>query len=631
MTELQEQNQNQDNFQEQEVHLADYLNIIIRRQKLFAAVFLTVFVSAVLYTVMMRPVYQSSSTINVKKDDTKMGLNELLMPGSDNSIQAEIEIIKSRTIAEQVADKLNLDWKIASSSSSASCKILDIATSASRTAFKIIITGRNSFEVEDGRGRIIGRGINGSPLRLADMVLTVQLSGLNGDSFELNRIPLYKAASSIRSAIQVKELGRMTNVIEVSSENTDPVFARDIVNAVVQAYLDKSLSFKTQEAGKSVTFIEEQLQNIKNDLNTAELNLQQYKTSTGVVKLDAEAEELIKKSSSLEQERVALTLRKKQLEFALASQHENLSQGASYSPALSTEPLVGDMAHQLATLEVQKRSLMVEYTKNHPAVQTVQAQIDEIQKKIKNTYSTGINYLSKPEADLTQRLSIYEGQLKGIPVEERDLARYTRLAKVTGDIYTFLLQKHEEARIAKASTISNINIIDTAITPSGPIRPDKAKNISIGFFFSLIAAVAFVIFIDYLDDSVKNETEAKKILGFPYLATIPFIGIRQKNSKVADVNDEEENLALIAQTKQKSIGAESFRSLRTALHFSSLNQQRKVIVLTSAFSGEGKSTISTNLATTIALTGARTLLVDCDFHKSSLYKINWYAAASGHY
>ena len=491
MTELQTQNQHQHTIQEQEIHLADYLNIIIRRRNLFASVFLTVLAAVVLYTFMMRPVYQSSSTVNVKKDNAKMGINELIMPGSDNSLQAEIEIIKSRTIAEQVAAKLNLDWKIVPSSSSSSCKILDIAMPSSKTALQLIMTGSTSYTAEDSRGQTIGSGTTGVPLRLPGMLLNVQLTGKKGDSFELTHIPLYKAAASVRSAIKVKELGRMTNVIEVSSENTNPALARDMVNAVVQAYLDNSLAYKTREAGQSVSFIEEQLQNIKSDLNTAEVNLQQYKTSNGVVKLDAEAEELIKKYSAFEQERVGLTLRKKQLEFALASQRENLSKGAPYSPALSTEPLVGNMAQELATLEVQKRALMVEYTKNHPAVKTVQAQIDEIQQKIRNTYNTGINNLTKQEADLTQRLSVYEGQLKGIPVEERDLARYTRLAKVTSDIYTFLLQKQQEARIAKASTISNINVIDTAIINATPVRPEKAKYLSIGFFISLLAAIAF--------------------------------------------------------------------------------------------------------------------------------------------
>ncbi|MEI7748633.1 MAG: polysaccharide biosynthesis tyrosine autokinase, partial [Chlorobiaceae bacterium] len=613
MTELQEQNQNI--LQQQEINLADYINIIFRRRKVFVTVFLTVLVSVILYTFLMRPVYQSSSTVYVSNNNAKLGINELVMSGGNNSIQAEIEIIKSRTIAEQVVRKLNLEWKITPSSATSTCKILDIATPPAVKTLKVTMTGKESYEVEDGSGKKLGRGKNGTPLSLPGILLNVQFSGYTGDSFELTHIPLYKAAAAIKSAIKVKEVGRMTNVIEVSYENTNASLARDVVNTVVQAYLDQSLAFKSQEAGKSVSFIEEQLQNIKNELNKAEVNLQEYKTSAGVVKLDAEAEELIRKFSSLEQERVGLNLRKKQLEFALDAQRETLAQGTSYSPAvMRDDPGVAGMAQQLASLEVQKRSLLVEYTTNHPSVQNVQAQIDEIQQKIRSTYKTGLKNLTKQESDVTQHLSSYEGQLRGIPVEERDLVRYTRLAKVTGDIYTFLLQKHEEARIAKASTISNINVIDTAIIPATPVRPEKAKYLLLGFFISIIAAIALSLLIDYLDDTVKNENEAKNLLGFPYLATIPYIG------KGEDGKNEEENLSIISHTKQKSIPAEAFRSLRTALHFSTLNQKRKVIVLTSAFSGEGKSTISTNLAITAALTGSRTVLIDCDFHKSTLYQ-----------
>ena len=486
MTEIQEQQQN--SLQQQEIHLADYINILFRRRNVFVTVFLTVLVSVILYTFMMRPVYQSSSTVYVRNNNAKLGINELVMSGGNNSIQAEIEIIKSRTIAEQVVKELNLEWKITPSSAKSFCKILDITTPPMLKALKMTLTGNESYEVEEGSGKKLGSGKNGIPLRLQGMLLNVRFSGKTGDSFELAHIPLYSAAAAIKSAIKVKEVGRMTNVIEVSYENTNPTLARDVVNTVVQAYLDQSLAYKTQEAGKSVSFIEEQLQNIKNELNKAEVNLQEYKTSTGVVKLDAEAEELIRKYSTLERDRVGLNLRKKQLEYALASQRENLAQGTPYSPAvMNDDPGVAGMAQQLASLEVQKRSLLVEYTKNHPSVQNVQAQIDEIQQKIRNTYKTGLNNLSKQESDVTRHLSTYEGQLRGIPVEERDLARYTRLAKVTGDIYIFLLQKHEEARIAKASTISNINVIDSAIIPPIPVRPEKIKYLSLGFFISLIA------------------------------------------------------------------------------------------------------------------------------------------------
>ena len=164
MTELQEQNQHI--LHEQEIHLADYINILFRRRNVFVAVFLTAFISIVLYTFLMHPVYQSSSTVYVRNNNAKLGINELVMSGGNNSIQAEIEIIKSRTIAEQVVKELNLEWKITPSSAKSYCKILDITTPPTLKALKMTLTGNESYDVEDGSGKKLGRGKNGFPLRV---------------------------------------------------------------------------------------------------------------------------------------------------------------------------------------------------------------------------------------------------------------------------------------------------------------------------------------------------------------------------------------------------------------------------------------------------------------------------------
>lgn len=573
------------------------------------------FIGAVLYTFLMQPVYQASSTVYVKKDNAQAGLNQLLLPGSDNSIQAEIEILKSRTIAEQVVKKLNLDWEIERSSKGSSCKILEVLAEPAFNELTLTLTGRSEYRLQDSKGKKIGDGESGKPFRHSGLMLNVQVAGKSGDTFTLTRVSLNNAAAALRGATTVKEVGRMTNVIEVSYENSNPGMARDVVNTMVQAYLDQSLAFKTQEAGKTVGFIEDQLNGIKEELNKAEVNLQEYKSSAGVVQLDAEAQELIRKYSQLEQQKVGVNLTKRQLEFALAAQQDALSQGKPYSPAvMKDDPLVAEMARQLADLEVQKRGLMVDYTANHPAVQNVQAQIDEIQQKIRSTYLSGISNLAKQESDIGQRLGGYEGEMRNIPVEELDLARYTRLAKVTGDIYTFLLQKHEEARISKASTISNINVIDTAVVPIAPVRPEKFKYLLIGLILSIVFGLAATLLMEYFDDSIKNENDAKRILGYTHLATIPYIG------QSVDCKTEDENLSIITHSDQRSIAAEAFRALRTALHFSTTNQRHQVIVVTSSFPGEGKSTISSNLAITIAQTGVQTILVDGDLHKSTLYQ-----------
>jgi len=201
VTELQGQNQNY--VQEQEIHLADYINIVLRRRNIFVSTFLAIFVGVFLVTFLMHPVYQAASTVYIKKDSGKMGINDLLMSGSDNSIQAEIEIIKSRTIAEQVVRKLNLDWVIKPSSASSSCTITDVSGMPSAKALTLTMTGKERYDVDDGSGNRLGAGRNGLPLRLPGGMLTVQLRGKQGDSFELIRLPLYNAVAALRTLAKI--------------------------------------------------------------------------------------------------------------------------------------------------------------------------------------------------------------------------------------------------------------------------------------------------------------------------------------------------------------------------------------------------------------------------------------------
>jgi tyrosine-protein kinase Etk/Wzc len=187
-----------------------------------------------------------------------------------------------------------------------------------------------------------------------------------------------------------------------------------------------------------------------------------------------------------------------------------------------------------------------------------------------------------------------------------------RFSKVNADIYTFLLQKHEEARIAKASTISNINIVDPAIVPDKPVKPRKGKNLLLGLLVGLMFGAGAAFFMDYLDDTIKDEEEAKRALAWPLLAMIPAIEGVAKGSGPAD---------LVVQRNPKSSSAEAFRGLRTAIHFSSLKRDCKVVMITSSFPGEGKTTIAANLALTFAQSGKRVILVDCDLRRPALHKI----------
>jgi tyrosine-protein kinase Etk/Wzc len=205
--------------------------------------------------------------------------------------------------------------------------------------------------------------------------------------------------------------------------------------------------------------------------------------------------------------------------------------------------------------------------------------------------------------------------LKRLPAKERELVRLTRLFKVNADIYTFLLQKHEEARIAKASTISNIDIVDPAIIPDKPVKPKKFLYLFFGLLAGGMLGVIVAFFQEYLDDTIKDAEMVKRELLLPLLAVIPYIPTPEGD------REREKHITLIAHYDPKSTISESFRSLRTSIHFSGVSKKRQVLMVTSSLPYEGKTTIIGNLAVILSQTGARVLLLDCDLRRPSLHRL----------
>lgn len=604
--------------QMEEINLFDYLAVIMRRWKIFTCALCAVFILVALYTFTMKPIYEANALLHVKEDKGKGQVLGELMLNSSNPTNAEIEIVKSRTNAEQVVQRLHLDAGISKKSDGLKFKILEFKSAAKDPVYYIRLTGADTYEVEDDNGDNIGQGKSGELMQKNGFSLLLNdVKGEKGDSFRLELVPFYSAVEGIRGNIKAVEQGRQTGIIKVSFTSTNPVLARDIVNALVQAYLEQTVSFKSEEASRTVAFIDEQIHGLRDDLDSSEKELQSYKSSTGIVQLDSEATSLIGKLSEMERTRADVSLQKQQIDFARDALKKAMKKGVVYSPGImKSNPTVEGLSAKLAELEVQKKALRASYTEAHPAVKTVQDQINEVQNKLLAIYETSRVNLAKQEEDVNRQLGAYENQMRNLPDVERDLARLTRVSKVNSDIYTFLLQKHEEARIAKASTISNIDIVDPAITPTHPIKPKKAQNLLLGLLFGLALGIGLAFFLEYLDDTIKNADEAKRAMGLPLLATIPHIPGREPQPNGSSPHKE----TLITRSEPKSAVAEAFRSLRTSLHFSAINKEKKIIIFTSTFPGEGKSIISSNAAVIFSQTGARVLLVDCDLRRSSLHE-----------
>lgn len=599
--------------QEKEVHLSDYLNILLRRWKIAALVFALIFCGVALYTLFAAPVYEAYATLQVRKPTQGSMLKELGME-SESSLTTEIEVLQSRSLAEQVVRRMNLDWRIDNISPGLDVQIIEFSMNDTLSGLKVDVTGPSTYTISELTGRQLGAGESGRPFVFNGVRLLLILRGAQvGQSMTIERQPAEELIGSIQRNIRVVEMGKGSNMLRVSSQNADPEMARNVVNILIEAYLETNVASKTREAGKTVDFIGEQLTGLKDNLDKSEQALQEYKVQTGLVTLGPEGGSLVNKVVGLEQQKTDLSLKRQRVEYAIGALQEALRKNTTFTPpVIEGAAQIGELAARLAELEAARKGLLVNFTPAHPAVQEKEAEIRRVQESMLSAYQSARQELALGERDASRTIAGYDQQLKEIPETELELAKRTRVHKVNAELYNFLLQKQQEAKIAEASTISSVDVIDPALTPRGPVKPNKPKNLALGLVLGLMIGVGLVFLLDYMDQTIKTSDDVRDKLGLSVLGIIPRIPFADEDAKLPGKR-------LVTTLAPRSPVVESFRALRTNLNFLTAREAHKVILVTSSLPDEGKSTVCGNLAVILAQTGAKVLLVGCDLRRPSLY------------
>ncbi len=601
------------NPDEEGTHLRDYFKIVLRRWKIALAVFLVVFLGAAASNFYTKPIYQATVTLEVKVRAQGGMLKDIGVSAENSVLATEMEILRSRSLGEAVAKDLNLIWEPSEKTGNFGGHLRRFGVDSNLETLTIELTGGKSFRVLDGDAQVIGTGESGEPFSADGVSLVLDIyDGRSGERLQLIRRSLSEASGKIMGNVQIVEVGKGTNILRLSYQDANPVRARDIVNALAAVYQRQSVSSNTQEAAKTVEFINQQLAGLKGKLDQTEQDLQEYKVHSGLVTLGPEGGTLVGKLVSLEQKRNELGLRRKRFELAIDEAKRALTGGIKdYSPAaIDGVPLTADIAGRLADLNGQKKALLNDFTEVHPAVVNIQQQIKRSLEALLSAYQSSYQGVLLEQRDLEQTIAGYDRQLQGIPGAELELAKRTRVNKVNSDLYNFLLQKQQEARIAEASTLSQVNIIDSAIIPTSPINSNSRKTLTLGLMLGLLLGLGLVFFLEYLDDSINDGEAVKRELGLTVLGTIP---------RISEEDISDHGPLLINFLAPKSPPVEAFRALRTGITFATARDARKLILITSSLPNEGKTTLAANLAMVIAQTSARVLLVGCDLRRPGLY------------
>ncbi len=412
-----------------------------------------------------------------------------------------------------------------------------------------------------------------------------------------------------KSKLQVETDEKAGTIITLKSEG--PVGERevDFLNSISNTYIYSGLERKQEIAENTFIFIDEQINIILDSLRRSENQLLTFKLSNNVINLSREGEMAYDKLKDFHERKTTLKLKENYYNYLKAYVDERKDPKLLISPTLADakDQVLTGAVQELQSLYESRENLNYSVKQNNPGLENINERIRAARLRILEIVQ-GLIYNNNLILDqiTTEENSVLE-QLKTLPLNEQQLLNIKRKYDLYNEFYTYLLQKRAEAGIQKASTISNVRVIDKArYDQLLQVGNDKLLIIIIAIFVGLILPTIVFILWDLLDTRIREREDITS------KSSIPILGI-------VGHSPNQNHLPII--TAPNSSFAESLRRIRSNLQYLLREPEHKVIMVTSSVSGEGKTFIAANLAAIFAMNNKKTLLIGCDLRRPSLHKI----------
>ena len=405
-----------------------------------------------------------------------------------------------------------------------------------------------------------------------------------------------------------------SRLVNVNVISPDPAKAARVANAMAETFIAMSMERKVESSVYARSFLEEQIKTSKARLEESERSLNKYARANSILTLD-------EKTSVINQtftDYAAALSRAEQERLKAEAQYSEMARSPATSAQVLDNKTVQAFKEQKAKLEAEYLVNLGVYKPDFPKMLQTKAQIAELDLRIKSEVGAVLASV-KAQFDAAKR---QEDQLRGRLQDTRkevlvaqdkgvDLSLLKREVDTNRQIYDNLLQRLKEVGVTSGVTASNISIVDRATAPLFPFKPNLTTNAGIGLAVGLLLGLGLVFLREHMDDSVKHADEVEALFGVPLLGFIP----RLKKSK-----RKAEAIAMETVDDPRGSFAESYRSMRTALQFSTSDGAPRRLMVSSSVAGEGKSTTALALAVNFAQLGKRVLLVDADMRNPSLHK-----------
>lgn len=394
-------------------------------------------------------------------------------------------------------------------------------------------------------------------------------------------------------------------VIDLNVSGLIPQKEIDFLNGFIRMYQRYDLHRKNQIANRTIEFINKQIQDISDSLRQVETNIQNFKGRNIVTDLSAETNRLYSQMESADLQQTELTVREKYYQYLedYVRQDKNLDLVILPSSIGITDGVVGGFVNEMVDLELSLKLMMDKEKLDNPLIRERRLRLQEIKNNILETVRGQRNTDKIRQDAVNKRVRVLEQRLSYLPEAERQYTSIRRNFSLLEGLYVYLLQKRSEASISQAASISDVVVINPPMA-GGPISPKPTTTYLLAGLLGFAFPIFIIVILEILNVRIQSKDDIEKYTSIPFIG-----GVGHK------AGNENNTVA----TAPKSAVAESFRALRSNLTYFLGDKKRAVILITSSISGEGKTFTTINLATILALSGKKTLIVGADLRKPKLF------------
>lgn len=606
--------------------LREELDYYFHYWKWFALSVLLFSISATLYLRYSTPIYKATAKILVK-DDKKGGILSELDLFSDMSafskiksnVDNEIEILKSRTLAEKAVEKLGLNVSYFAKGVVKETEIYPSPvqlqftpngqdTISNSIALTLEIVSPSTYKILDSSDpeQLYSFGKKFKYKKGDCIVYAASITEKSvGKAISITINPIEKVATGYVSSLSVQPLSKNTSVIDISMTNPVVQKAEDYINTLISVYIQDAIDDKNYVAKNTSNFIENRIRKIAYELQGAEDNTESYQISHKISGGKEEAGLFLQNATEFEKKEIETETQIKIVETMLGYMSKSTLADLVPANILTADVNAAGMIDQYNQLVLQRNRLLKNAPAENPVIKSLEGKILAVKENINATLSRLKASLSIQLNDFKEQNAMLSGKLSKVPTIEKEMRGLGRQQQIKESLYLYLLQKREETAISLAVTEPNAKIIDQAKGQSSVVSPKKSIIYVAAFFISLFIPFSVLYISRLLDTKVTSRADLEVRIKMPFVGDVP------RSSS----NEE------IMKMDSNSSTAEAIRIMRTNVEFL-LNRftgtQAKTIYVTSSIPNEGKTFIAVNLASAIAMTGKKVLLVGLDIRNPKL-------------